>query len=490
MKNSNSSSFQRTRDSKTNVGLRIKTGVTAVFCLVLMLVHPTYAQKRVPTSQTEIKLSFAQLVKKAAPAVVNVFTRKTVTQRSLSPLFDDPFFRRFFGEQFRTGPRARKKVQNSLGSGVIVEANGTIVTNHHVIKGADEITVVLSDRREFEAKIVGSDKRTDLAVLKIDPGTEKLPFLPFRDSDDLEVGDLVLAIGNPFGVGQTVTSGIVSALARTQVGINDLNFFIQTDAAINPGNSGGALISLDGKLVGINSAIYSKGGGSVGIGFAIPTDMVRTVLTGLAGGGRVVRPWIGAEGQGVTADIAASIGMKRPAGILINGVYGKGPADRAGIKVGDVIVGVGKHDVNDTESLRFRIATRPIGETLDIKIIRRGKIRNVNFPVEAPPEKPRTNKTEVSGYNPLQGVSIGNLSPALSDQIGLNLLSRGVVILETRRGSAAGRFGFQPRDIVAEVNGTEVKTVAQLQRLLSQKPKQWNISINRGGKILSMSVNR
>ncbi|MFP6710369.1 MAG: Do family serine endopeptidase [Rhodospirillales bacterium] len=461
-----------------------------IMLTAVLLASPAHAQKRVPETQTEIKLSFAPLVRTAAPAVVNIFTRKTVTTRSFSPLFDDPFFRRFFGDQFRSGKRSRKKVQNSLGSGVIVKADGTIITNHHVIKGADEITVVLSDRREFDAKIIGSDGRTDLAVLKINAGREKLPFLAFRDSDDLEVGDLVLAIGNPFGVGQTVTSGIVSALARTQVGINDLNFFIQTDAAINPGNSGGALITMDGKLVGINSAIYSKGGGSVGIGFAIPTNMVRTVLLGLTGGGRIVRPWIGAEGQGVNSDIAASIGMKRPVGILINGVYPKGPANRAGIKVGDVIIGVRNHDVNDTESLRFRIATSPIGQTLKIKLIRRGKVRFVNFPVEAPPEKPKINKTELSGYNPLQGVTVGNLSPALSDQIGMNLLSRGVVILEIRRGSASQRFGFKPRDIVKEVNGDEIRTVGQLQRVLSQKSKQWNISINRNGKTLLMAINR
>jgi len=461
-----------------------------IMLTAVLLASPAHAHKRVPETQTEIKLSFAPLVRTAAPAVVNIFTRKTVTTRSFSPLFDDPFFRRFFGDQFRSGKRSRKKVQNSLGSGVIVKADGTIITNHHVIKGADEITVVLSDRREFDAKIIGSDGRTDLAVLKINAGREKLPFLAFRDSDDLEVGDLVLAIGNPFGVGQTVTSGIVSALARTQVGINDLNFFIQTDAAINPGNSGGALITMDGKLVGINSAIYSKGGGSVGIGFAIPTNMVRTVLLGLTGGGRIVRPWIGAEGQGVNSDIAASIGMKRPVGILINGVYPKGPANRAGIKVGDVIIGVRNHDVNDTESLRFRIATSPIGQTLKIKLIRRGKVRFVNFPVEAPPEKPKINKTELSGYNPLQGVTVGNLSPALSDQIGMNLLSRGVVILEIRRGSASQRFGFKPRDIVKEVNGDEIRTVGQLQRVLSQKSKQWNISINRNGKTLLMAINR
>ncbi len=242
---------------------RIKGGELLVILMALFILGTSSsdAQKRLPQSQADIHLSFAPMVKKAAPAVVNVFTRKTVTTRSLSPLFGDPFFKRFFGNNFGQGPRSRRKVQNSLGSGVIVKSNGTIMTNHHVIIGAEEVTVVLSDRRVFDAKIVGSDERTDLAVLKINPGKERLPFLTFRDSDDLEVGDLVLAIGNPFGVGQTVTSGIVSALARTQVGINDLNFFIQTDAAINPGNSGGALITLDGRLVGVNSAIYSKNGG-------------------------------------------------------------------------------------------------------------------------------------------------------------------------------------------------------------------------------------
>ncbi len=466
-------------------------GLTLALALAMVLISGIgNAQKRVPQSRTEVQMSFAPLVKKAAPAVVNIFTRKTVTTRSFSPLFDDPFFKRFFGNNFGQGPRSRRKIQNSLGSGVIVKANGTIITNHHVIAGAEEITVVLSDRREFDAKIVGSDERTDLAVLRINPGKEKLPFLPFRDSDDLEVGDLVLAIGNPFGVGQTVTSGIVSALARTQVGINDLNFFIQTDAAINPGNSGGALISLDGRLVGVNSAIYSKNGGSVGIGFAIPSNMARTVLAGLSSGGRVMRPWIGAEGQGVNADIAASLGLKRPAGVLINGVYPKGPADRAGIRVGDVIVAVNGNEVNDTEALRFRIATRPIGETLSVDLMRRGRERRVTFSVEAPPDKPRPNKTELSGYQPLQGATVANLSPALADEIGVSTMARGVVVMALRRGSPARRFGFKFGDVVKRINGAEIRNVGQLQRVLAKKVDRWRVEIGRGGKILSMSVDR
>ena len=458
--------------------------------LFVFISFPAFSNKLVPISNSQIKLSFAPLVKKVAPAVVNIFTRKTVTQYSFSPMFDDPFFRRFFGKQLNKSAKSKRKVQNSLGSGVIVKSNGIVITNHHVIKGAEEITIVLSDRREFDARIIGSDKRTDIAILQINNLNETLPFLSLRDSDDLEVGDLVLAIGNPFGVGQTVTSGIVSALARTKVGINDLNFFIQTDAAINPGNSGGALVSLDGKLVGINSAIYSKGGGSVGIGFAIPTNMVRTVLTNLVRNGRVIRPWIGAKGQGVTSDIAATMNMRRPLGVLINRIYPNGPFGRAGVKVGDIVTGIDSHDVNDSASLRFRIITRSIGEHLKIKVIRGGEKLNFDFVVEALPENPKINRIEVRSYNPLKGVVIGNLSPAVADQIGKDLFLQGVIILEIRQGSPAHRLGFQRYDIIKKLNGKEITGVKQLQSLLSKRPDQWIIGINRNGSVLSLRVER
>ena len=232
---------------------------------------PALAQDTVPTSTQQINLTFAPVVKMVAPAVVNIYTKKVVKQQALSPFFDDPFFKQFFGDEFNFG-RSRERIQNALGSGVIVEADGLVVTNHHVIDGADEIRVVLNDGREFAAKPIAQEEQMDLALLRMETKGAKLPTLPFRDSDDLEVGDLVLAIGNPFGVGQTVTSGIVSGLARTRTGINDFGFFIQTDAAINPGNSGGALVTTDGKLVGINTAIFSQSGGSIGIGFAIPVQ--------------------------------------------------------------------------------------------------------------------------------------------------------------------------------------------------------------------------
>jgi S1-C subfamily serine protease len=261
------------------------------------------AETAVPQSRPEVQLSFAPIVKRTAPAVVNVYAKRIERQQE-SGLLADPFFRRFFGEDGNFG-RPRERVANSLGSGVIVDATGYIVTNNHVIANGSDIRVVLSDRREFEAKLLLADERTDLAVLKIDAGDEELPILPLSDSDNLEVGDLVLAIGNPFGVGQTVTSGIVSALARTQVGITDYQFFIQTDAAINPGNSGGALVDMNGELVGINTAIFSRSGGSIGIGFSIPSNMVNTVVaTAKSGSNKIKRPWLGVELQDVTPDVA------------------------------------------------------------------------------------------------------------------------------------------------------------------------------------------
>ncbi|MGB0627594.1 MAG: trypsin-like peptidase domain-containing protein, partial [Alphaproteobacteria bacterium] len=306
--------------------------ILVLLAALVGVVQPAAAQRAVPDDREQVMLSFAPLVRAASPAVVNVFTRKAVRSRGpASPLFNDPFFRRFFGDSL--GPaQPRQRFENSLGSGVIVRPDGLIVTNFHVIEGADSITVVLSDRRELEATILREDERTDLAILKIDAGDEVLPHIALSDSDELEVGDLVLAIGNPFGVGKTVTSGIVSGLARTQVGISDFNFFIQTDAAINPGNSGGALLRMDGTLAGINTAIFSRSGGSQGIGFAIPSNMVRTVIDGAAAGKALRRAWLGAAFDTVTADIAEAIGLARPEGVILSEIHPRGPAARAGLE--------------------------------------------------------------------------------------------------------------------------------------------------------------
>jgi serine protease Do len=457
------------------------------FLLLLALALPAAAQTRVaPESRQEIQLSFAPVVKKTAPAVVNVFSRRTV-RTAASPFLSDPFFRRFFGGN---SPFAvpTERVQRSLGSGVIVAPDGTIVTNHHVIKDADQITVVLADRREFAAKVLRSDERTDLAILKIDTGGERLPYLELRDSDELQVGDLVLAIGDPFGVGQTVTSGIVSALARTGVGVSDFRFFIQTDAAINPGNSGGALVSLDGKLVGINTAIYSRSGGSIGIGFAIPSVMVKAVLASLGTNGRIVRPWLGASGQPVTAEIAASLGLKRPMGVVINTIAPGGPAATAGLRVGDVIESIDGHEVEDPEALRFRIATLPVGSTARLAVFRRGARRSMDVVLTAPPENPPRDETRLAGDQPLAGASVGNLSPALAEDLGIDTTARGVIILDVVRGTPAGRLGFAAGDIVVDVNAQAVTGVAQLRALLATPKRQWQVAIRRRGKLLSITV--
>ena len=443
--------------------------------------------KTVPTLRVEVELSYAPLVKRAAPAVVNVFSRRSVREVRRSPFFDDPFFRRFFGGDFPFG-RPQQRMQNSLGSGVLVRSEGIIVTNHHVVKGSNEIKVALADRREFEATLILADERTDLAVLRIDTGGEKLPVLQLGDSDELEVGDLVLAIGNPFGVGQTVTSGIVSALARTPVGITDFGFFIQTDAAINPGNSGGALVTLDGRLAGINTAIYSRSGGSMGIGFAIPANMVGAVIKGALGDGRLRRPWLGVGGQAVTPEIASSVGLDRPGGVIVNSIYESGPADRGGMQVGDIIVGVDGRDVTDPASLAHRIATRSIGERATISVLRDGKRVGLDVGLIAPPEDPPRETTVLEGRHPLAGARIANLSPALAEELRVNPLASGVIVLSVTRGSPASRIGTKPGDFVRAINGEEAASVARVKSLVTRDASEWRISIQRGDRHIKIVI--
>jgi serine protease Do len=453
--------------------------------LTVLLSLPALAQQ-VPQSRDQMRQSFAPLVKATSPAVVNVFTRKVVQARSASPFQNDPFFRQFFGDRFAQNG-GRERVQRSLGSGVLVAADGVVVTNHHVIEGSDEVTVVLADKREFEAKILGEDPRTDLAVLKIESKGEKLPFLQMGDSDALEVGDLVMAIGNPFGVGQTVTTGIVSALARTTVGISDFQFFIQTDAAINPGNSGGALVNMDGKLIGINSAIYSKDGGSNGIGFAIPATMVKSTLAGILSTGHAVRPWFGASGQEVTAEIAQSMKLAKPVGVLISAVVPDSPAALAGLKRGDVVLSVGGRDVSDTQALRFRIATLGLGETASLKVLRQGRETTVNVPLIAPPDKPARDVTEIGGRNPFTGATVANLNPALTEELSIDGAPSGVIILSLKRGSPAHQVGLRPGDIVEKVNSDAILLVSELKRAL-QGADGWIIQLKREGRSMSIRV--
>jgi Do/DeqQ family serine protease len=432
-------------------------------------------ERRVPT-QSELRLSFAPVVRRVAPAVVNVYAAKVVQNRN--PLFDDPIFRRFFGMP----GIERKQVERSLGSGVIVDPSGLVITNVHVIEGADEVKVALSDKREFEASIVLKDKRSDLAVLRLKDTHERFPYLEFANSDALQVGDVVLAIGDPFGVGQTVTHGIVSALARTQVGISDYQFFIQTDAAINPGNSGGALVDLSGKLVGINTAIFSRSGGSQGIGFAIPSNMVRVVVASAEHGGKAVeRPWLGAKLQTVTADIADSLGLKRPTGALVVSLVRGGPGAQAGLKSGDLIVSVDGQTVDDPNAFDYRFATKPLGGTAELGVLRNGHEMTVPVALRTAPQFPRDEVT-IRSRSPFSGAKIANLSPALADELQLENADHGVVILDVDSGSYASNVGFKRGDIVVSVNGEHIDKTSELDRIASERQRSWRIVIRRGSE--------
>jgi serine protease Do len=445
---------------------------------------PREAPRKVVPQRGEF--SYAPLVKKAAPAVVNIYAKRVV-QRRPSPFLDDPFFRRFFGDDVMRGI-PRERIENSLGSGVIVRPNGLIVTNNHVIREASEVTVVLADRREFPAKIVITDERTDLALLRINVGKERLPHIDLRDSDQLEVGDIVLAIGNPFGVGQTVTSGIVSALARTAEGVSDYSFFIQTDAAINPGNSGGALIGMDGRLVGINTAIYSRTGGSVGIGFAIPANMVATVIASEGHGGKVVRAWLGASGETVTSDTAKSLGLKRPIGVVITRTYHGGPADTAGLKVGDVLVAIDGKEVDDIQGVRFRIATLGVGHEASLTILRANKEQTITLPLAPPPEVPPPQTTSLQGRTPLAGATIANMSPALAEGLQMDSLQTGVVITKVADNSAAARIGLQAGDFIVKVNGADVGNVNEAKAELEKNAPRWQIGVRRAGRLMTVTI--
>ncbi|CAK0769405.1 Periplasmic serine endoprotease DegP-like [Azospirillaceae bacterium] len=462
--------------------------VRALFLALLISAQPEDAfgqDRRIPESREQITWSFAPLVKRAAPAVVNIFTRKVVRERPMGLFFDDPVFRQFFGGESPFGaPRAR--VQNSLGSGVIVRSSGVILTNAHVIKDSDEITVVLADKREFEARVIKADERIDLAVLQIDPGGEPLSTLDFMDSDELQVGDLVLAIGNPFGVGQTVTMGIVSAVARTAVGISDYSFFIQTDAAINPGNSGGALISMDGRLAGINTAIFSRSGGSVGIGFAIPSNMARAVLEASATtGGKLVRPWLGITSQAINAELANSLGLSRPEGVLVKAVDARSPAARAGLRVGDVVLTLNGHTIDDPESMRFRAATAQVGSEAVLTTVRNGVAREVRFSLVRAPETPPREASPVTSRSPLLGATVANLSPALADEIDFQGTPQGVVILEMDSRSIAAQLGYRAGDLILRVNEREIGTVRDLLAALRQTSRTWAITVRRGDQVFT-----
>jgi Do/DeqQ family serine protease len=433
----------------------------------------------VPSSQVEVQLSYSPVVKQAAPAVVNIFTSRTVQTRGRSSFFDQ-----MFGMQ--RAPRSR--VENSLGSGVIVRSNGIIVTNAHVVKGADELKVVLNDRREFEAKVVAQDEETDLAVLRIDTQGEQMPTLLVGGETEPEIGDIVLAIGNPFGVGQTVTSGIISALGRTNV--SDISSAIQTDAAVNPGNSGGALVNLKGELIGVNTAIFSRSGGSNGIGFAIPSELVERAIDSALSEGRIVRPWIGARTNSVDATMAAALGLDRARGAVINEILIGGPAEQAGLDKGDVILSVGGTDINDDSGLRFKLATLRRDEIARVEYVRDGANRVARVRVDTPQELPKRDERALEGVHPFNGAVVVNMSPALGEELGFDPYLSGVMVLKVRRGSAANYNRLRPGDFILNVNDGDISSTRQLESLLKSEPFDtvWDVQVDRDGRIGALPI--
>ena len=458
-----------------------------VLAATLLAFQPAAAHETriAPDSVGQLQLSFAPVVRAVRPAVVNIFAsgRRVERRQPFSgfPFLDDPFFRRFFD----FGDRRRQRAQNSLGSGVVVGSDGLIVTNHHVIENAGAIKVVLADRREFPARIVASDERSDLALLRAELDGETLQPAVLGDSDGLEVGDLVLAIGNPFGVGQTVTSGIVSALARTGPAVRGPGYFIQTDAAINPGNSGGALVNLAGEVIGVNTAIFSRSGGSHGVGFAIPSNLVRVMVESARRGGRVVRPWLGIESQPVTTDLAEALGLPRPVGLLVNAARADGPFARAGGARGDVILSIEGHPVLDRAALRFRMTTLPPGGAAAFGILRRGRETVLSVPVELPPETPPRDRRRLTGRHPLAGAGIVNLSPAVIEEFGFNGPDAGILIVDIERGSPAARHGFRRGDLLRSIDRREPGSTAEAEAILRTAERPWRISIWRGGRSLT-----
>jgi serine protease Do len=397
---------------------------------------------------------------------------------------DDPFFAPFFQNM----SPFRKRVENSLGSGFIASPTGLIVTNAHVIENAEEIVVVLSDGREFEARSVLIDAPSDVGLLRINAGSEELPVVTMSPSETLEVGDLVLAIGNPFGVGQTVTSGIVSALARSNTDINDYDFFIQTDAAINPGNSGGPLVNMDGGVIGVNSAIYSRSGGSLGIGFAVPSEMVQAVIaaekSGQIGKGGVVRPWLGFTAQNVTSDIAQSMGLIRPAGALVATIAKDGPAEKSGLKTGDVILAINDRAIRDADELKFRIATIPLQQTAKLKIQRAGAEQVITFTASPPPEVPARAPVTIDGNNPLAGATLVNVSPAVIEEMGLRGMEDGVVVQDVQAGTIAARMGLKTGDGNIAIGNHAVGSTDEVQGMLDRADTRrgWVLTIRRNGR--------
>lgn len=438
--------------------------------------------------------SFVEVARSATPAVVNISTTRVIRGGEgfpLTPFFEDPFFRRFFGDEFLRPfgvPRERK--EQSLGSGVVVDPEGYIITNNHVISQADEIKVLLANEREFKGKVVGSDPKTDIAIVKID--ASDLPTITWGDSSQLQVGEYVLAIGNPFGLNQTVTMGIISAVGRAQVGIADYEDFIQTDAAINPGNSGGALVNARGELIGINTAIFSRSGGYMGIGFAVPSNMARSVMESLLKSGKVIRGWLGVSIQGVTPQLAKEFGLKEGKGAVVSEVLSGSPADRAGIERGDVIIQYGGRPVDNPSQLRNLVAQTPVGSKVAIRIIRNKKEKVIDVVITEQPKEVAQDaeETEEGLSHVLSGVRVSDITPEMSRRLGLSKEDRGVVVTDVESGSIAEESGLRRGDLILEINRESVRSREDYNRIVSQLSEDDSVLllISREGRAFFLTV--
>jgi len=459
--------------------------VQSLFLLsVLTLPGSVFAQTiaaqtmKVPDSQAEISLGFVPVVRQTAPAVVSIYTRKVVERRT-SPFAGDPFFEQLFGDFF-PGAQTRRRIENSLGSGVIVDSTGIVVSNYHVVGGADEITVVLNDRREFEGRVILADQEADLAIVALE-GVNGLPALELRNSDTLEVGELVLAIGNPFGVGQTVTSGIVSGLARSGApGGRRQGYFIQTDAAINPGNSGGALVDMTGRLIGINTSILSRSGGSNGIGFAVPSNLVARMIAAAREGATVLdRPWLGLQTQPVTGEIAEAMGLDRPTGILVDHLHPASPFAKAGVQPGDILLALDGEVLSAPAELSFRTATLGTGRVASLRYLRGGKESKTSVALTTAPDLPDRDRTVLQNPSALRGLTVMNVNPAVIDQFRLPLASAGILVAEV--GGPARRSGLKPGDLIIAVNGRAVSDVDTLAAAL-RRSGELVLQVDRNGR--------
>ena len=438
-----------------------------------------FAKDTVPQSEIEIKLSFVPLVKQAAPAVVNIYAQRIIEERR-SPFSRDPFFRDFFRNFGQLQPR----VQNSLGSGVILSADGYVVSNYHVVGGATDIRVVLHDGREISGDVILADEDSDLAVLKINTD-EMLPHLDLRKSDTVEVGELVLAIGNPFGVGQTVTNGIISGLARTGIASGSAKgYFLQTDAPINPGNSGGALIDISGSLVGVNTSILSRSGGSNGIGFAIPADLVGQFLVqAKAGRSSFIRPWAGMRGQPITFEMAASLNLPAMSGMIISELHELSPFSKVGIGVGDIITKVDGLDINSPAEMLYRMSVVGIGTAVDVSYLSQGILKSSKIDLV---EMPNWEAKQIT-LGPefiFMDLHISELTPEFQSKFGLSFSSDGLIVLDP--GRIASRLGLRRGDLLGEVNGKPVDTIEDAISAISSIKSSGSITIIRSGRRVSL----